>query len=114
MKKLLPAFFLTIACIIACGKQPLNRVPPKTEVIYTRDPCSKEENEVPDEMDTGRDQSVPPAVQPDPDESEPTAPNFPATDYGVGNGKARYAPPILGGYESPRGALDDDSPAGKE
>lgn len=41
-------FFIIAACLIACGKQPLNRVPPKTEVYYSgdrSDPCSKDEDD---------------------------------------------------------------------
>ncbi len=50
---------LVLACIIACGQSPLNRVPPKTEVYYSgkTDPCSKDEdaNDLQNKLDPDAD-----------------------------------------------------------
>lgn len=95
-------FYLSLfSCLIGCGVGPLNRVPPKTEFYYTKDdPCSRGNNEVRDNVESGGDQEIPQEIQPDPDQSRSPASDEPAESLRMGEWRSRYAPPILGGYDS--------------
>lgn len=99
----LPLIFLSyvilFGCLIACDKQPLNRVHPKMEVIYTKDPCDRNKDEVSDNVDGERDQEFSSAIQPESDESRAPASNEPAESLRMGEWRSLYAPPILGGYD---------------
>lgn len=97
------------ACVIACGNRPLNRVPPKTEFIYSKDnPCDRNPNEIRDNLDSGKDQEVPQEIQPNPNELGPPTPDESAEDLRMGKWRSLYAPPVLGGYDDPGRTLDSD------
>lgn len=99
-----------LACVIACGNRPLNRVPPKTEFIYTKDdPCARQKDEVRDNLDRNSPEEISPEIQTDTDESRAPASDEPTEDLRMGNWRTLYAPPILGGYDDPRGTPYSDS-----
>lgn len=85
------------ACVVACGSRPLNRVPPKTEVIYSKDnPCDRKPNSsIQDELDSSEDQEFTYYPQPNPAEFGPAYEGSTAADMRVGKGEALDEAPVL-------------------